>query len=94
MTLLGIDRPVASFGRSLLLDDTQAEGVVAQRGSVISWLSPNGTLSFSASDDRPRPATGIYTDPERRQQRELHLKTLLQWVDQRLNSNAWLLAED
>ena len=94
MTLLGIDRPIASFGRSLLLEGTQPDGVVAQRGSVISWLSPHGTLSFSATDNNRRPATGIYTDESRRQERETQLKTLLQWVDQRLNSNLWLVGEE
>ena len=94
MTLLGIDQPIASFGRSLLLDGTQPEGVVAQRGSVISWLSPHGTLSFSAADDTRRPATGVYVDESRRLERETQLKTLLQWIDQRLNSNLWLAGEE
>ena len=93
MTLLGIDQPIASFGRSLLLEDSQSEGVIAQRGSVISWLSPHGTLSFSTTDDTPRPATGAYLDERHRLERETHLKTLLQWVDQRLNSNLWLATE-
>lgn len=94
MTLLGIERPIASFGRSLLLDETAPDGVIAQRGSVISWLSPDGTLSFSTTDSTPRPATGTYLDDDRRQARELELKTLLQWVDQRLNSNLWLAGEE
>lgn len=94
MTLLGIDRPIASFGRSLLLEGTQSDGVVAQRGSVISWLSPHGTLSFSATDDTVRPATGVYVDEARRLERESQLKTLLQWIDQRLNSNLWLAGEE
>ena len=94
MTLLGIDRPIASFGQSLFIDGPARDGVLAQRGTVTSWLSPHGTLSFSSTDDEPREASGIYVDETRRQEREAQLKTLMQWVDQRLNNNLWLAREE
>ena len=90
MTLLNIDQPIASFGRSLLNDSTSVDGVVAQRGSVITWLAPEGTLSFSAEDGRHTQLTGRFTDDAYRGPVEARVKTMLQWVDARLNQNQWL----
>jgi phosphoglycerol transferase MdoB-like AlkP superfamily enzyme len=90
MTLLNIDQPIASFGRSLLDGSSSLAGVVAQRGSVITWLAPEGTLSFSAENGRSTQLTGRFTDEAYRLPVEARVKTMLQWVDARLNQNQWL----
>jgi phosphoglycerol transferase MdoB-like AlkP superfamily enzyme len=90
MTLLNIDQPIASFGHSLLDGSASLDGVVAQRGSIITWLTPEGTLSFSAEDGRHTQLTGRFTDDAHRWPVEARVKTMLQWVDARLNQNQWL----
>lgn len=90
MTVLNIDQPIASFGRSLLDGSASLDGVVAQRGSIITWLTPEGTLSFSAEDGRHTQLTGRFTDDAHRRPVEARVKTMLQWVDARLNQNQWL----
>ncbi len=94
MTLLNIDQPIASFGRSLLARAPEPSGIVAQRGSVVTWLAPEGTLSFSAQQGAPLQATGRFTDEPYRLDVEQRVKTMLQWVDWRLNQNLWLTQED
>lgn len=64
--------------------------MIAQRGSIITWLAPEGTLSFSAEDGRHTQPTGRFTDDAYREPSEARVKTLLQWVDERLNLNQWL----
>lgn len=94
MTLLHIDQPIASFGRSLLAGSEAVQGVVAQRGSVITWLEPEGTLSFSAQNGEPTQVTGRFTDDGYRLPVEGQVKTMLQWIDWRLNQNLWLTQDD
>ena len=89
MTLLGLEQPVASFGRSLLEPVSQGpEGVMVQRGSVTGWLAPQGWFTFSASG--PLQAAGLYEDDEKRHTVEEWLKVRMQLADQRLLHNEWL----
>lgn len=90
MTLLDIDQPIASFGRSLLAPTEASPGVVAQNGSIITWLAPEGTLSLAVQDGGAIQATGRFVEDSLRRPVETRVKTMLQWIDGRLNQNQWL----
>lgn len=88
--MLDIDQPIASFGRSLLAPTEASPGVVAQNGSIITWLAPEGTLSLAVQDGGAIQATGRFVEDSLRRPVETRVKTMLQWIDGRLNQNQWL----
>src|SRR5690606_41613495 len=83
MTLLDIDQPIASFGRSLLAPTEASPGVVAQNGSIITWLAPEGTLSLAVQDGGAVQATARFAADSLRRPDETRDKTMLQWIDGR-----------
>lgn len=90
MTLLGIDEPVAAFGRSLLVDHPgwMPEGVLVHQGARKGWISSEGWFTFDAYGQSS--ASGNYAQTEAlRMPKELLLRAGLEYAGQRIQRNQW-----